>query len=828
MVRRHGTRKIPGKGSGVQSRRLQRHDVTSNQTNRHAGSNGRFAAWTARCLPLLVFVAVTVALFSPWWHQGKVLAPLDIVTNLYEPWADPAQPVDVKNHFAGDAPTQYLLYHHHANRSYRTEGRWGWNDLKSCGTPEARNTMATPGDWSIQLHRIFSFWNAWHLGIMGHLLIAMLGMHQLLRAHGIRRDLCLLGGLAYGLNGLFFSWQTHRWMLGAFCWTPWWLWAANRLKERKRSGLLTPVFLALSLLGGHLQFAAYQLIILGIVACDGCLDTWRARYGILKPVVTAAVIGGIAFGLAAYALIPSIAGYLDTIAHGQVRGEIGYPSGIGGAVLHALIYPAYLYPFPLGTPDTVDLFKLFHSDLMDVPFFGSLLMLLSIIGLVQRRLPRTARLLVAAGLFLPLTPLAGPLYNRLFILWVLGGIWLSVSMLQTCDPVRWTRVRIRFLHLFLAGTFALAVAGLVVSLYRENITQAAVEHFVRQAEDHMFQARPDWFAGRAARFVAGWRPWRPAMAVPWLLFGASIFLLGCRRHRWFGYALAVVIGLQLYLYSQPRWIVFTEAFGPERSVLPETVETRALQRIVGRYGRVHVLQAPNRLPLFPPNTLSYFGIPAIEGYDSIQPDGMQDIPSATSDAAAFAKRGVTHIITFAGESPPGQGWVHEETIGRIAIHANRHPAGRYTAYGTNGSVRLPLHVEEHRHNSRRLNVPANTVQVRLRENWDTGWRYRVHGSAWQRASRDDHGGMYLTVPANSRPGTIELIFVPQWKKVGLLITLTVLMIYLPACLWIMKHGGFRPHCGTSTNRSRFRNTHWYSRAIPPATSSTARAGGNTS
>lgn len=346
---------------------------------------------TKRLLPWLFFLPVVMGIFSPWWYQGKVLAPLDIITNLYAPWADPEQPVQVRNHFATDATEQYLLYHHHANHSYQTEGRWGWNYLKSCGTPEYRNTMATPGDWSMQLHRFLPFWPAWHLGIMGQMLIAMFGMYRLLRAHHVRRDLSILGGLAFGLNAHFFAWIYHRWTLGAFCWTPWWIWAMGALRRGKRAGGLAPIFLALSMLGGHLQFVAYQMIMFAIVVIDGVLESVRAGDPPIKPLLKSSAVMALALGLSAFALIPTTVAYLDTLAFGIQRGSIGYPNGILGIIKNVAAYPAYVVPFLFGISGAIDLFKLFKADLMNVPFFGSLLMLLSLVSIFHRSQPRAAR-----------------------------------------------------------------------------------------------------------------------------------------------------------------------------------------------------------------------------------------------------------------------------------------------------------------------------------------------------------------------------------------------------------------------------------------------------
>lgn len=730
-----------------------------------------------RLVPLLFFVSAVLLIFSPWWIQGKVLAPLDIITNLYEPWANPDQPVQVKNHFATDAPEQYLLYHHHANLSYQTEGRWGWNYLKHGGTPAFQNTMATPGDWSLQLHRLLPFWTSWHLGIMGHILIAMFGMYRLLRGHLIRRDLCILGGLAFGLNAQFFAWIYHRWTLGAFCWTPWWLWAMLQLKHQKRAGLLAPFFLSLSLLGGHLQFVAYQLIILGIFTIDWLLENHHAKRGLIKPLLTALTVAVLAFGLAAFSLIPSSVGYFNTLAAGLKRGLFGYPQGFINAIRSAFAYPAYVFPFPFGIPQTLDIFKLLGANLLDVPFFGSLLMCFALIGMFYQRLPRLARWLSLAGLLLPMTPLLGPLYRRVLILWIIGGVWLAITVLHSIDSFHLYHIRKWLLRAFLVATIMLGVGGLGVQAYHPRITNIIAERFVKESQDHRFQARPDWFADRAELFVSEWKPWRPAMAIPWLLFGASIFILAYRHYPWFGYALILLIVPQIWMYSHQCWISFHRPFGPESSIFPHTVETKAIRRIVGSRGRVQVLRPADRLPLFPPNSLSYFEIPSLEGYDSIVPVGMQlKSLSEGTRAEDLGSLGVTHTITFAEPPPPGQGWQFVESAGKIAIFSNFYASAWYKAVLETEDV--PVQIEIHQHNRRRLRLPQGTRQVRILENWDPGWRWHIEGGTWNKMLKRNDNSMWANLSDESiiEDSAFEMQYQPKLLFYSKMISFCTLIV----------------------------------------------------
>ena len=99
-------------------------------------------------LPVLAIFAIGGLLFMPWWKDGKVCAPLDIVTNLYEPWADTNKPVEVHNHNSTDNTEHYLLYRDFVQKSLAEEGQVGWNPLKGGGTAEYGNTMASPGDFT--------------------------------------------------------------------------------------------------------------------------------------------------------------------------------------------------------------------------------------------------------------------------------------------------------------------------------------------------------------------------------------------------------------------------------------------------------------------------------------------------------------------------------------------------------------------------------------------------------------------------------------------------------------------------------------------------------
>ncbi len=676
-----------------------------------------------RSIPAIFILLFSLGLFVPWLVSGKSLAPLDIVYQMFEPWREFRLQPAVRNHFVSDAVTQYLPYRMVAAEAFAEDGYAGWNPSVFGGTAHVSNTMALSYDWATQLHRFFGFWTAWHLGLVGRFLIAGFGMVVFLRSRGCGAWVATALGVAYLLNTEFVSWIYHQWALASFCWMPWFLWALYGARERSfRYLALAVVFLALALLGATLQHAAFIVIAIGCVWAGwmlvGQAETTvpKSRLSRLQETVMVVVTGLLAAGLVAFMLEPTITGYLENLRAGHEREGMGYKHGWSQPLMMALAWPLTLYPFVLGSVQTLDLTKALLPSGVAYAFFGTIPMVLAVIGLFSRRVPRAAKLLIASGLIIPLTPLVGVLYQRVSLLWILGGCWAAGVWLSTAreESVRkvagwgW-RVLATVLVLWTLASIALVVFRAPLKVWLVARAQAA-------AASSQFAIFPEWVEIRALNlldYLCVWNPWQVTALV-----GLALSLWGIMRSRteslWPGAALALGVALQLSVF----WWQWT-TWSVERDVYERPELVRILQEEVGRTGRLaQGVGGPGEMP-FPPNTLVPTGVAITGGYDSIHPDGMR---SPTGKSWDFP--GATHFLGSVDEEQP-VGWQEVWSDGRRVLLRKPEPTVGVVTLESGSQVPLrSVDFKRGSMNTMEAVVPAGAVRLELFNNWHRGWKWR--------------------------------------------------------------------------------------------------------
>lgn len=681
----------------------------------------------------------------PWLVAGKVLAPLDVAEQLYLPWRSGGSQPAVSNHYVSDAVTQYLPYRAIAGRSFEQDGYLGWNPRVLGGVAQSSNTMALSYDWAIQLHRFFGFWTAWHLGSFGRFLVAGLGMAVFLRSRGCREPLALGLAIAYMMNTEFVSWVYHQWAVASFCWVPWFLWALYGARD-KSLGYLAPavIFLGLALLGATLQHAAFIVIAMaclwlgwmfedrrGAGAAGGCPS--RAR-----DTVFVMAAGLLAAGLVSFMLEPTVSGYLENLRAGHEREGIGYTAGWSQPFMMALAWPLTLFPFVLGSVQTLDLTKAFLPGGLAYAFFGTVPMVAAVMGLFSRRVPLGAKLLIMAGLIIPLTPLVGVLYQRVSLLWILGGCWAAGVWLSTASEERVRRVA-GWGGRVLAAVFVLwTLASIALVVFRVPLEAWLVARAQAAAASGQFAMFPEWAEIRAVKlidYLCVWNPWQLTA-----LAGLALSLWGMMRCRaeslWPGATLAVGVALQLSVF----WWQWT-TWSVERDVYTQPELVRILQAEVGTTGRLaQGGGGPGEIP-FPPNTLVPAGVAITEGYDSIHPDGMR---SPTGKSWDFP--GATHFLGSVNEEQP-TGWEEVWSDGRWALLRKPEPTVGIVTLESGSPVPLrPADFKRGSMSTMEALVPPGAVKLEIFSNWHRGWKWR-----------DDLEGTWSATSAGPTKG-VEVVF----------------------------------------------------------------------
>jgi len=719
---------------------------------------------------------------------------------MMSPWRDGNETAWPKNHNVADGVDQYLVYRMVAEKSFREEGWVGWSSLTYGGTAQYANTMALYFDWTVQLHRWFEFWTAWHLGLMGQVMIAAAGMFFFLRGRSIGNLWSCCGALAYAANSQFVTWIYHRWALGSFCWVPWILWAIDLHRKGKRPGwTLVPVFICMAFLGGSLQHAA--LVVL-VVICAWGEEAFLAGHAFirqLKLLGRYTLWGILGAGLAAMMLIPCADALITSNGLGLHTGlftnkETLYPKGILQPVLNLAAYPLQVFPSLLGRCASVDLLKLFRSELFYVFYFGSLPVLVAFLGILTKRTPPLARILMLVGLLLPLTPLIRQLYQRLFLLFILGGVFAFAHFMQHAE--RSTKQRIFKGAAIISGAGALLWTALSVLIFlKPQLTAPLKTRIVEQGVGSSFGYFGEWISVRADRFIGDLLIWSPQQGIPLLLLAAALlglWLTCSSQHRkcLAGKALVTIsLIAELTLFAS-RWVAWSDP--AEAPLFPKTAETVALENHVGSAGRVSTVIHPSahmaKTP-FVPNTLSAYGIASIDGYDSVVPDGMVIPGEMPSDSPVLTKYGVTHLSTWAGNDGVDPFWKSvwkgrmmdlyeaEETLSRqIGFRADADMRSFFSGGSWDGDEIKEITGLE---NSRVLKVPAGVRWIRLAENYGSGWQFRVKTDEdWKPVTRAVDSSMLMENPHPERDTNLFMRYDPPLRRIGMAVSGFSLLILL--------------------------------------------------
>lgn len=691
-----------------------------------------------------------------WW--GRVLAPFDLLQELVAPWRSGfSQTVPtIHNHFVSDACTQYIPYALFTQASYQRDGFVGWNPLILGGVAQDANTMTLPDDWSRQLFRFFDFWTAWHGGRAGQFLIAGLGMLLFLRGVGCRPAVALLGAVAYMLNTQFVVWIYHQWALASFAWVPWLLWSLDQAKKKSERYLaLASLFLTMSFLGGTLQHVAFVAIVLVCLWLGWLGEARQQKQPTVRPTLWLALVGILGAGMAAPMLEPTILAYLENLQAGNIRGTLGYPGGMWQPWLNLVAIFPYAFPSVMGSTSSLDLWKLLKSDAFNVASFGTVPVILAFVAMAKRNMPKAAKILVLAGLIIPLTPLVGPLYHRVQLLWILGGCWLVAAWLEDADPESLQRVGRRlWVGLGVVAAFWFFLS-LFMCLGRGGVEPWAQQKVALFSHKSQFGYFSEWMKQRTSTLFEYLMIWNPLQLL--ILGSVAISILGLRtiqsgKGGW-PWLAAAGVALQSLVF----WWQWTTWSDRTAQIYQEPPLVQVLQKEVGWNGRL--AQESGSYALLPllPNTLQPSGVGVAGGYESIHPNGLKGLTDRPWDFP-----GVTHYLAGVDSGAP-PGWKELWSDGVWRLFKNPEPRGGLVRTIQGGAKVLPggaLHRQGY--NAMKVELPAGTADVELFCNGHRGWKWAMqHAGPWLSTVKGSQGGVAfaLDVPL-PKTGQVFLRYEP--------------------------------------------------------------------
>jgi hypothetical protein len=709
----------------------------------------------------LIWLVAVVIFFSPVFFQGKVIAPLDIMDSLLHPWAT-AEKIQVHNAFTYDAITQYLPYDYSVYQSLRQDGYIGWNPYTHSGTSIVENTMICPGDWHHQLYRFLPFWTGWNAGIILHFTIAGLGMLLLLRDQKIPATQAMLGVIAFGFYSQFILWINHRWVLGAMCWAPWILWSLLRArKSGKIIHLPSVAFIALAFRGGHLQACVFVVLLVAVMAFHEAAPKiikrqFREAIQILLPYTISGV-------LASALTLDVIIGTVPSLLEGnKSMGERSFAH----TLLALPTLATSILPTIMGTPQSLDLTKLFKIDLFSIKFMGATALVLAVLGLVRREAPLLAKCLFIVGILVPFTPPDKWLYSRFTVVFALGAGWLAAWYLSTIasEPSSkiWKRVTIGF-SLMVA---AWAIGSLTITLNHAWI-EPKVHESVLANLPAAKASRETWMLSRADHFLKESMIWYPPNLI--FLTLISIALFACSRIHNQGTkntALSFIVALcalgELLTFSK-TWITFSEK--PETSGLyHEPSWAKQLKNEVGQ-GTVLCVDRSD-FDYMQLNTPSAYGIRFAEGYETVTPSRINPYSEPRYDTNRCAEAGVSHLL-LAPEKDPGQivGWDKVSSSEAYVLYKNPEFKGIALATLASGA-KIPVPLSFDSANRRTLRLTQGISSVSIAESYNPGWQYSINGSKWQPVMKNEINGISLIFQqaTQKKENIVKLQYHPAYQS----------------------------------------------------------------
>ncbi len=221
--------------------------------------------------PLVFLVALVLAVFEPFWAEGKLPLPADALVGLYHPWRDAFKTeypngYPYKNPLITDPIRQQYVYRELAISQLKQGQLPKWNPYSFSGTPLLANVQAATFYPLNLLFWIFRFEMAWSILVLLQPLLSGIFTYFYLKNLRLDTRAALIGAVAFAFSGFMVAWMEWNTIGHVASWLPLILLAKDKLIDRfSWKWTIALIFSEVSMiLAGHLQTALYVFMFTSI------------------------------------------------------------------------------------------------------------------------------------------------------------------------------------------------------------------------------------------------------------------------------------------------------------------------------------------------------------------------------------------------------------------------------------------------------------------------------------------------------------------------------------------------------------------------------------
>lgn len=219
--------------------------------------------------PVWLVVVFCLLVYYPFFLQGKVPFPGDVVVGAYYPWLDykwgyPAG-VPVKNSLLSDSFSQFLPWKY-MGLELMLNGEWPlWNNYAYSGYPLLANYASSPFQPFNVLLLLPKYWG-WGFYVFAQSLVAALGMFYYLKSYIKNPWAKVAGSFIFAFSSLMTTWAEFGTGVYAAGMLPWILGFIDHYLQNGRYRYLFLVSVAgvILMLSGHAQLLTFSTVLVAV------------------------------------------------------------------------------------------------------------------------------------------------------------------------------------------------------------------------------------------------------------------------------------------------------------------------------------------------------------------------------------------------------------------------------------------------------------------------------------------------------------------------------------------------------------------------------------